>query len=98
MQENIRAIRNIEDKYGLVLFRMGLSHLVDVGHSNLGDDAVEEGIRQIMAQGEVDKAAGKMPIMTPEYQCEILRCAAELAHFSIWTLFKYIKKYVVVSD
>ena len=97
MKDEIEAIRNLEDKYGLVLFRMGLSHLTDVGHRHLGDDEVAEGITQIMAQGEKDKADGKNPIMTTEFQCEILRCSAELAKFSIWTLFAYIKEHVVVG-
>lgn len=97
MKANIKEIRNIENKYGLVLFRMGLSHLVDVGHRSLDDEIVEEGIKQIIAQGEEDKASGKIPIMTPEFQCNILRCAAELAQFSIWTLFAYIKKHVDVG-
>ena len=97
IEEKIKEITNIENKYGLVLFRMGLSHLVDAGHRNLGDDEVEEGIRQIMAQGEKDKADGKIPVMTPEFLCEVLRCAAELSRFSIWTLFAYIKKHVDVS-
>lgn len=97
MKEDLKEIRNIENKYGLVLFRMGLSHLVDVGHRNLTDENVEESVQQIMAQGEEDKANGKIPVMTPEFQCEILRCAAELAQFSIWTLFAYIKKHVEVS-
>lgn len=97
-KEKLKEIQNIENKYGLMQFRMGLSHLVDVGHSNLTDENVEEGIRQIMAEGEEAKANGKIPIMTPEFQCDILRCAAELAGFSIWTLFAYIKKHVVVSD
>jgi hypothetical protein len=98
MKEKLKEIRNIEDKYGLVLFRMGLSHLVEVGHRNLDEASIEEGIKQIMAQGEKDKASGKISIMKPEFQCEILRCAAELSMFSIWTLFAYIKKHVVVSD
>lgn len=98
MKENLKEIRNIENKYGLVLFRMGLSHLVDVGHRNLTDENVEESVQQIMTQGEKDKANGKIPVMTPEFQCEILRCAAELAQFSIWTLFAYIKKHVEVSN
>lgn len=93
----MKEIRNIENKYGLVLFRMSLSHLVDVGHRNLTDENVEESVRQIMAQGEEDSANGKIPVMTLEFQCEIVRCAAELARFSIWTLFAYIKKYVEVS-
>ena len=32
-----------------------------------------------------------------EFQCDVLRCAAELTAFSICTLFAYIKKYVVVD-
>lgn len=97
MSNEMKEIRNIENKYGLVLFRMGLSHLVDVGHRNLTDENVRESVEQIMAQVEEDAANGKLSVMTPEFQCEIVRCAAELARFSIWTLFAYIKKYVEVS-
>lgn len=97
MSNEMKEIRNIENKYGLVLFRMGLSHLVDVGHRNLTDENVRESVEQIMAQVEEDAANGKISVMTPEFQCEIIRCAAELARFSIWTLFAYIKKYVEVS-
>ena len=98
MKEDIQAIRNLEDKYGLILFRMGLSHLVDVGHRNLGDDEVAVCMAQIMAQEKADKADGKVSFMTPEFQCDILRCAADLSKFSVWTLFAYIKKYVVISN
>lgn len=98
ISNEMKEIRNIENKYGLVLFRMGLSHLVDVGHRNLTDENVRESVEQIMAQGEEDKANGKISVMTPEFQCEIVRCAAELARFSIWTLLAYIKKYVNVSN
>jgi len=95
---DLQKIKNIEDKYGLVLFRTGLSHLMEVGHRNLDDDEVEEAIKQIMVQGEEGKAKGKVPVMTPEFQCDILRCAAELAKFELWTLLAYIKKYVVISN
>ena len=95
--DDIRGIQNIENKYGLVLFRMALTHLTDVGWSNLGDEAVEECIQQIMAQGDKDKIDGKVTFMTPEFQCNILRCALDLTRFSIWTLFAYIKEYVVVG-
>lgn len=97
ISNEMKEIRNIENKYGLVLFRMGLSHLVDVGHRNLTDENVRESVEQIMAQVEEDAANGKLSVMTPEFQCEIVRCAAELARFSIWTLFAYVKKYVEVS-
>ena len=94
--DDMRAIRNIENKYGLMLFRMGLSHLVDVGHRNFCGEYVEESIRLIMA--DTDKAGEKAPIISPEFQCEIMRCAGELAGFSPWTLFAYIKKYLVISN
>ena len=98
MNEKMNDIRALENKYGLILFRMGLSHLVDVGHRNLGAEEVEEGIKQIMDKGEEDNASGKTPIMTPEFQCEVLRCAAELSGFSVWELFAYIKKHVAIGN
>ena len=98
MKEKLNEIQNIENKYGLVLFRMGLSHLVDTGHRNISDGDIEAGIQQIMAKGEEDTANGKIPVMTPEFQCEILRCATELTRYSIWALFAYIKKYVEVGS
>jgi hypothetical protein len=94
MDDSMKDIRALENKYGPMMFRMGLSHLVDVGQRNLDVPYVEESIKEIMAEGEEAKADGKISIMTPEFQCEILRCAAELAQFSVWALFAYIKKYV----
>ena len=98
MKEELKKIRDIENRYGLMLFRMGLSHLVDVGHRHLDNADVDEAIKQIMAQGEEDKANGKVATMTPEFQCTIIRCAAELAQFSVWTLFAYIKRFVEVGE
>ena len=95
-QTAITVISVVENEYGLVLFRMGLTHLVDVGVRHLTEENVEASIKQILADGEADKAKG-IPIMTPEFQCNIVRCAAELAKFTIWELFAYIKKHVVVA-
>jgi hypothetical protein len=88
----------MENKYGLALFRMGLTHLVDVGIRHLTDESVNEAIKQIKARDEADKANGVVNIMTAEFQCEIVRCAASLAKFSIWELFAYIKNHVVITD
>ena len=95
--EKLKEIQTLENKYGLIVFRTALGHVVDVGISNFSEDGIEEGVKQILEQGEADKADGKITIMSPEFQCEILRCSAELAGFSIWTLFAYIKKHVVVD-
>jgi hypothetical protein len=51
-----------------------------------------------MAEGEADKADNGASVMSPEFQCKIVRCAAELTQLSIWTLFAYIKKYVDVGN
>jgi hypothetical protein len=93
----VAEIRRLEDKYGLALFRMGLTHLVDVGVRHLDDAIVQENIMQIMADGEAGRSDGTVPIMTPEFKRGIILCAAELAKFSIWQIFAYIKDYVAIS-
>jgi hypothetical protein len=96
MKSDLKKIKELEDKYGLVLFRMALTHLFDVGVRHIEDkNAVEKSINAIMEQSE--NKDGGVPIMTPKFQCDILRCASALAEFTIWTLFAYIKKHVVVK-
>jgi hypothetical protein len=65
---------------------------------HLTDENVEESIKQISAKDEADRANGVVTIMTAEFQCEIVRCAAELAKFSAWELFAYIKEHVVTTN
>jgi hypothetical protein len=93
-----QEISAIENKYGLVLFRMGLTHLVDVGVRHLTDENVKESVRQIAAKSEAEQANGVVSVMTAEFQCQIVRCAAELARFSIWELFAYIKNHVAIEE
>jgi len=88
----------VEEKYGLALFRMALTHLVDVGHRNLTDEHVGDSIKQIIAQAKADMANGKKTLMPPEFQCDIVRCAAELSKFSIMDLLIYIKEHFPVSN
>jgi len=94
MNENMKKLTAIENKYGLMLFRMGLTYLVDVGSRNLTDNNIEESIKQIIAKDNEDKENGVIIVMSAEFQCEIIRCVTELSKFSIWTLFKYIKKHM----
>jgi hypothetical protein len=88
----MKEIDVIANKYGHVVFRMGIAHMVDVGTRHLTDENVNEAIEQIKAKDEEAKANGSIPIMTAEFQCEIVRCAAELAKFGIWELFEYMKE------
>jgi hypothetical protein len=98
MPSKMQEICAIEKKYGRALFRIALTHLVDVGTRHLTDENVDEAIKQIAANDKADKANGVTAIMTAEFQCEIVRCAASLAKFDIWDLFAYIKNYVPISD
>ena len=98
MSSKTQEIRTIENKYGIALFRMSLTQLVDVGIRHLTDENVKENIKKILAEGEEDQANGVVTFMTAEAQCEILRCAAELAKFGVWELFAYIKNHVAISN
>jgi hypothetical protein len=96
-KERMRKIRNIEDEYGLMVFRAALTHLTDVGHNKFDDASVEQTINLIKQQ-EIDCSDAGASIMSADFKCEIVCCAAALAKFSIWTLFRYIKEYVVVDN
>ena len=97
LSKKLNEIRAIENKYGLVIFRMGLTHLIEIGTRHFTEESLAECLQQIETEAETDKAENRIPIMTPEFKCEIVRCAAELAKFSIWTVIAYIKKYVSVD-
>ena len=92
-KSNIKRIKEIETKYHFMVFRMAVVNLIDMGYRNIDDNIVENGIKQIMEQSEQTKDDDKQPIITPDFQCEILRCSGELAKFSILTLLVYIKIY-----
>ena len=97
MEEKLKEITAIENKYDMALFRMGLTHLVDVGVNHFTDSNVEADITQILVQADEDKSKGVTPTIAPDFQCDIIRCAAELSKFSIWTLFLYIKKHIHIG-
>jgi hypothetical protein len=98
MSQYEKEINIIENKYGNVMFRMGIAHMVDVGARHLTDENVTETIRQITINDEKAKADGSIPVMTVEFQSEIVRCAAELAKFSVWELIAYIKEHIVIEN
>lgn len=87
-----RMIRTIEDKYGLVVFRCGLSHLISCGAQALSDT---EEIEQ--AKFRIQEDTPKNSIMTADFQCGIIDCAVELAGVETWDLFRYIQTDVAVD-
>lgn len=87
-----RAIENIRNKHGDLLFRAGLTHLVDTGARNLlNDEAVQATIKQIREETPDNS------VMTAEFMEEIVNCAAELATIEIWDVLRYVKTDLEIS-
>lgn len=92
MSNKIKAIKNIEDKYGAVIFGMALTHLVDMGVRHLTAFNFNEAVKQINEENE------QYSLISAEFQIEIVRCATELAKFDIWDLFYCIKCYLQITE
>lgn len=80
------AIRN---KAGDMMFRMAISHLMDVGIRHLTEEIVEETCKEIM-QKDDSKA-----FMANGFQCDLVRTAYELAQISHTDLLVYIQREMV---
>ena len=79
-----------------ILFRVGIGHLLSVGYENLTEEAVQRTIEVIEKEAsEMEEEA--IPVITPEYQIDILRTAAKIREVPLWTLLKYISKKVKIS-
>jgi len=94
---NMKELRALENKYGYIPFCMALTHLFDKGYGNFNEKFVEEGFKAILAEEEADKKNGTRSFVSPDLKRGILRCCAELAKYSILTLFAYIKEHITVD-
>lgn len=81
-------INNIRRDYGEMIFRMSISHLMDVGMRNLTPELVNEAKDEIMKQDD-----GKM-FVTNEILCNVVECAGELAKIDAIYLLVYIGRNV----
>ena len=71
-----------------LLFRMAISHLMDVGIRHLTEENIEETCADIMKQDD------SHAFMTNKYQCKLVRLAGELAKLDHIYLLNYISKEV----
>ncbi len=85
--ESKKRLDQIRNEAGEPLFRMALTHCMDVGFKHLTQEAVDETCDEIMKSEEKP-----MAIMTNEYQCEILRVAGEIAKISPVDIQVYINR------
>lgn len=87
--ESKKKIESVRNKCGEIMFRMAISHLMDVGIRHLTEENVEETCKEIM-QHDDSKA-----FMTNEFSCNLVRMAYELAQVPHTDLLVYIQREVV---
>ena len=80
-----KALDNMRAKNEM-LFRMAISHLMDVGIRHLTDENVEYTCKKIMEQDDSSS------FVTNDFQCEIVKTAAELAKFNHIYVLTYISE------
>ena len=86
--ESKKKIDKIRDEYREIIFRSGISHLMDVGIRHLDKEIVEETCKEIMQEDDTNH------LMTNDFKCDVLRCAYELAQVSHIDLLVYIQREV----
>lgn len=75
-------------RYDEVMFRMAISHLVDVGIRHLDEENIER------ACEEIQKEDDRKSFMTNNYKCDLVRMAGELAKIDHIHLLVYIQREV----
>ena len=71
-----------------MMFRMAISHLVDVGIRHLDEESVERTCE------EIQKEDDSRSFMTNNFKCDLLRMAGELAKIEHIHLLVYIQREV----
>ena len=86
--ENKKKIEEIRNSVGEPMFRMAISHLMDVGIRNLD----EAGMR--LTCNAINKEDDTNFFMTNEFKCNIVKTAGELAKIDHLHFLNYISKEV----
>ena len=87
-QESKKMLDNIRARHDETMFRMAISHLMDVGIRNLDKETCAHTCKEIMSQND------SHAFMTNDFMCEIVWLAHELSKVSHIDLLVYIQRYV----
>ena len=87
-KESKKILDNIRRRDEM-MFRMAISHLMDVGMRHLDEENIEETCKAI--QKEDDRKS----FMTNNYKCDLLRMAGEIAKINHIHLLVYIQREIV---
>lgn len=83
-KKKIEEIRNINE----TMFRMAISHLMDVGYRHLTEDNINRTCEEIMQEDDTNH------FMTNEFKCDLIRTAGELSKIDHIHLLVYISREV----
>ena len=86
--ESKKILDEIRNRNHEMIFRMAISHLMDVGIRHLDEETIERACKEI--QKEDDSKA----FMTNDFKCELIRVAGELAKIDHIHLLVYIQREV----
>lgn len=92
--ETEKKINDIRNQYGEVLLRCGITHLMDCGFNTfveMSDSELQQEYDAIREKYHKDVANGKIPVMTDEFQIDIIKVAKELSSLSPTDLLVYIQ-------
>jgi hypothetical protein len=87
-QESKKILDNIRARHDETMFRMAISHLMDVGIRHLDEESCAKACKEIMSQDD------SHAFMTNDFMCEIVWLAHELSKVSHIDLLVYIQRYV----
>lgn len=88
--ENKKKIETIRNKDEM-MFRMAISHLMDVGIRHLTEENIKENCEEIMKEDDSHS------LMTNEFKCELIKTAGKLAQIPHIDLLVYIQREVDYS-
>ena len=86
--ESKKILDNIRAKHDEAMFRMAVSHLIDVGIRHLTEENVKHTCQQIMQEDDSHS------FMTNQYKCDLIWLAHELAQIPHIDLLVYIQREV----
>lgn len=87
-KESKKILDNIRSKNEM-MFRMSLSHLIDVGVRHLTNEIIEETCKEICKEDD------RRSLMTNRFKCDLIRMAGEIAKIDHIHLLVYIQREMV---
>lgn len=98
--ESKRVINSLVNRYGELALRCGITHLMDCGINTFNEMSEEEfniECENCRKEYQSQIAEGKTPILTDNFQIDIMSIARELSQLSPMDIFAYMQEHLEYS-